>query len=609
MGRSSALKRSAGCIFLIVSAGLAIAGPDTSEFHLPQAPSPLEGGFDLHSDEGLSNLAAAAETLVQIAEAQKRELAVRREQALAGVPLTEASLSQLRAFFRDPEDAVTRRDRRGLKEIQRLARAALETRDDQQRGRFINLIREVASAVENNQRRPVPSQIDFFEFPIKLCGHLRNPLGRGRAAATNLAVDADADADLSKVDPRPSTFWQRPKEIGDQNLYAGFGRSELPRLDDPIWAYEGPKTGFGSNPGFEVTAGGQKMKVKFGEVTSEPFTARIFHALGYHVDPTDHAEHLKIRYDRRLLREFHLRKEIKTRFTIFGVLPAYTMSLQRRFDPFDFIAWAVMKDGTRVSGRELKLRLFNKSGLRHPEDFPDNYRPEVESQIDHLVTVAANAQIEDDDVKSIGPWDFGQLGHEQLRELRGVGLLAAWLGWFDSRFENTRLKLVEAGGQKRLRHYFDDVGGGLGRGTGLFSPRGELPDEFGWTFTRVAKSASGGRGFRIVGFKPIDNTPAFSQMTIDDARWMARLIAQLREEQIVEALAASGFDSSQVKLYTEKLLSRRDRMIQDLDLSDEIALLRPNGADPALSGNRAVAKPIKESRHEARGIGVDSRRD
>ena len=73
---------------MIVSAGLAIAGPDTWELHLPYATPALERGFDLHFNEGLSDLAAAAETLVQIAEAQKRELAARREQALAGAPLT-----------------------------------------------------------------------------------------------------------------------------------------------------------------------------------------------------------------------------------------------------------------------------------------------------------------------------------------------------------------------------------------------------------------------------------------------------------------------------------------------------------------------------------------
>jgi hypothetical protein len=81
--------------------------------------------------------------------------------------------------------------------------------------------------------------------------------------------------------------------------------------------------------------------------------------------------------------------------------------------------------------------------------------------------------------------------------------------------------------------------------------------------------------FRIRGFQPIDDTASFAQMTMDDARWMARLIAQLTEKQIVDALTASGFSTADVRIYTDKLISRRDRMISDLELSNEIAPLRP----------------------------------
>jgi hypothetical protein len=186
-------------------------------------------------------------------------------------------------------------------------------------------------------------------------------------------------------------------------------------------------------------------------------------------------------------------------------------------------------------------------------------------------------------------------------------LLAAWLGWFDSRFENTRLRIVDVDGRRVLRHYFSDLGGGLGRGSGLFSPRGELPDEFGWRFTRAAKAANGQPSFRVVDFKPIDATSAFEAMTLDDARWMARLIGQLTEEQIVQALVASGFNSAHVKLYTEKLISRRDRMIRDLGLTDEIALLRPNGVNRTFSRDPTRAGPVQEAK---RGVWeIDLRRD
>jgi hypothetical protein len=80
-----------------------------------------------------------------------------------------------------------------------------------------------------------------------------------------------------------------------------------------------------------------------------------------------------------------------------------------------------------------------------------------------------------------------------------------------------------------------------------------------------------------VSYQPVFSNDAFRDMTVDDARWMARLIAQLTETQIQQALIAAGYTSAEVRLYTEKLVSRRDRMIEDLGLAKEIPLLRPHG--------------------------------
>ena len=56
--------------------------------------------------------------------------------------------------------------------------------------------------------------------------------------------------------------------------------------------------------------------------------------------------------------------------------------------------------------------------------------------------------------------------------------------------------------------------------------------------------------FRIVSYQPIFGNDAFHDMTVDDARWMARLIAQLTEGQMQQALIAAGYTSAEVRLYT-----------------------------------------------------------
>jgi hypothetical protein len=136
---------------------------------------------------------------------------------------------------------------------------------------------------------------------------------------------------------------------------------------------------------------------------------------------------------------------------------------------------------------------------------------------------------------------------------------------------------ISPGWPLQLQHFFSDLGGGMGSGTGLFSPRGENPNDFAWTFTSAEIVRGPGRmttPFRIEHFKPTVPTEAFAQMTADDARWMARLIGQLTENQLRAALIASGYDNAEARVYLKKLISRRDQLIRDLKLQDEIPLLR-----------------------------------
>jgi hypothetical protein len=158
--------------------------------------------------------------------------------------------------------------------------------------------------------------------------------------------------------------------------------------------------------------------------------------------------------------------------------------------------------------------------------------------------------------------------------------LFAWTNCFDVRWDNNRLKRDRDG----IQHVISDLGNGLGRADNYKVNAQGLVNDFPWTFTEAPVVDDHGRErkrFRVVSYQPVFGNHAFADMTVDDARWMARLIAQLTESQIQEALIAAGYTSAEVRLYTEKLVSRRDRMIQDLGLANEIPLLRPRGVERA----------------------------
>ncbi len=564
----------------------------SSSYRLRLAPAEPE--FDLSTKAGLRQFVGAVQILIARSEVQEVNLQAAREALRKARPLGELNYTEIKRFYSEPEGTVTRKERRGLKELKKLGHRALDARDAVEKTPLCEQMLEVGAAVQNNRRSPVLPFIDAFQLPFLYWDYNHNAIACGSSLASNL--EQNTSLDPSQIDPKPSSFWSPVEAIDTQDLYHGFNQTEFPAIEDKVWRYEAPKTSFGSCPGFDAASGDARIKIKFGETMSEPFTARIFAALGYNVEPTYYAPELKIRYDRRLFREFNLRKPIRTQIRFFAFIPAYTVDVQRHFDPFQFIAAAALKDGTRWSGAELKRRLFYHSQIQHPEKLPGNFNPEVEGQIDYLTTSPANVQFRDEAIQSIGPWDFNTLDHGERRELRGAGLLGAWLGWFDSRFENTRLKLVKTDGTTELKHFFTDLGGGLGKATGLLSRKGEAPNLLTWSFTKAPEFHGKGRlarPFRIVHYQPIEETKPFAEMTLDDARWMARQIAQFTEKQIVAALVASGFDSAQVKMFAEKLISRRDDMIRDLGLSGEIAPLRPQGANTKLNYDPAIDGPVK----------------
>jgi hypothetical protein len=540
--------------------------------------------FDLASNEGIARFAARAEEILAHHRSQKEAFDEFRRARLDQTPWIDLPQDDLLKLRDEQSGGLAKKDVRGLTEIIQRARFIRAEQSEVRKNQIRAEIIEIASAIANNHRSPTPAYIGLLDLPIRLLSALHHPVAKGRMPASNL--DVTGCQDLSRADPQSSSYWKRRESIASADLFIGFDREQLPQFNDRIWSYAGPKRA-GGNPGCDLISGKERIKMKFGETRSEPFTSRVFHALGYSVDPTDYTPEVMIQYDRRFLREFNFRGGMKMKVGLLFV-PVHTFNFQKAHDPFDFIDRAVLKSGRIISSSELKKRLFFRPTRKHPEWYPENFNTDMESEIDYVITAQANVQDERHPA-TIGAWGFGGLGRENLRELRGAGVLAAWLGWWDSRFENTRLRLAKTENGPELQHFFSDLGGGMGRSGGTFRHSGEKPSDFDWSFTRSSRLRGNGKEqwqFAIVGYEPVENTPAFENITIDDARWMARLIGQLSEQQIVAALTACGFPSAEVRIYTEKLLSRRDQLIRDVQLTDEIPLLRPNGVDHHVAQKR-----------------------
>lgn len=493
-------------------------------------------------------------------------------------------------------------------------------------------IAEIGDSLDLDTRPPVPKRLDVIQVPFYYWNIVHSPVGIGKDRAVNLARVPAPGSDASLVDPLPSTFWSRPKDIASIDLYEEFG--PILKLGSEPCTYDEPKVSYGTTPGFSMKCGEREIKVKFGAIKfgapenserdSEAAATRLFGAVGFHVEPNDHAPEVRVRYDRRLILEFNSRKDMTLTITAFGFIPVYRVKVQSDEDPFQYIRSARMKSGEELSSEALANKLIRadvlgrsvRAAKKNPKGTQaGHYRDDAavfERGIDHLVLMEANIQLRASGGQNIGPWGWDRLGHARRRELRGAALLAAWINYFDARWDNNRLKFLnddrtrDAGlgddraGDDRARttHFISDLGGAFGRADGVGADQGNRVNDFPWTFTEGPVKYRGRetKPFRIVGYKPIFQNAAFREMTLDDARWMARLIGQLTENQIELSLIANGFTSAEVKLFTEKLISRRDAMIKDLGLAGEIAPLRPLGSRRWFDYDPRKEGPVRATR-------------
>lgn len=537
---------------------------------------------------------------------------------------TRSGLSSLRKMTElkirktNPND---RKDLMVLEELIGVIDVALdENRPKEERQEALLMVAEIADTQKNEERLPLPRQVDIpFTIAFVAIDYLNNPFGKGENGQANNLVQND-EKDKSKVDPMESTFWKNPGNIASKEVYYGFGRSALRDFSKPC-DYKGPKDSLGAHAGFVVDCNKDEVKVKFGEESSEPFGSRIFDLLGFNVEPTDFADDIQVNYNRSYFQEFNLRKA-PVMTVSFAAIPVYNFDLFKTFNPMIYIKRLKLKDGTSIEAENIPTFLLKKYDPKTLDFANSNFNLENEAKVAQFIFRPANIQTKNKKLKSIGAWDFNRLEKNKRRELRGMGILGAWLNWYDARWDNTRLKIRETETGRELVHFINDTGSVLGEaGTLLNSESGEV-NRFPWTFTEIYQTWERVRpdrelpkklvtNLRFVDFKmAYDDTDPFRDMTIEDARWMARRIAQITEKQLIDALVASGFSSAETKLFLEKLINRRDKMIRDLGLKREFSYLRTKavrqnfnydpGKDGVMSGgpNNQFSAPIRDQKIE-----------
>jgi len=218
---------------------------------------------------------------------------------------------------------------------------------------------------------------------------------------------------------------------------------------------------------------------------------------------------------------------------------------------------------------------------------------------------------------TLGPFTYSGLrkddpndvvAHEDRRDLRGARLVAAWLGHYDSREQNSMDTWMALDPKKaesapgHVRHWYIDLGDCFGSqweddrfsrrltraytvdleqiGTDFITFGGiERP----WESVKRHKTFNyfSAENFDPEEFRGVYPNPAFKRMVERDGAWAARKIARFRDEHVAAAVRVGKYtDPEDTDWLVRTLIVRRDiilrRFLKNLSPIGELAVA-PNG--------------------------------
>ena len=186
-------------------------------------------------------------------------------------------------------------------------------------------------------------------------------------------------------------------------------------------------------------------------------------------------------------------------------------------------------------------------------------------------------------IRSDDPNDL--LPHDRRRDLRGLGVLFAWLNHTDAKGDNSLDSVQGTGSDARIVHHLLDFGDSFGSDSDIAKdPRhGQefwLPTSreqanramtFGFVPTSWEKAkyphylpAAGNftaTGFDPLTWKPNYPNPAFLEMTPQDAYWGAKRVMSFSNEDIRAVVEEGEFSSPAVTDYITKVLIARRNLV------------------------------------------------
>jgi hypothetical protein len=157
------------------------------------------------------------------------------------------------------------------------------------------------------------------------------------------------------------------------------------------------------------------------------------------------------------------------------------------------------------------------------------------------------------DYKRLDTWSWTDNPFAGTKELQGLKVLMALLNNWDMKDSNNKIVYVPGGdgGQDELQYIISDLGATFGKTGGFISHSRNEPEKYVKT-----KFIEGVEGNRVKFDYHGKNTSLFDNVTVEQAKWIGDLLAQLSDQQLGDAFRAANFTPEEVTALVSEVRGR-----------------------------------------------------
>ncbi|HEX8000758.1 MAG TPA: hypothetical protein VF528_20420 [Pyrinomonadaceae bacterium] len=161
-------------------------------------------------------------------------------------------------------------------------------------------------------------------------------------------------------------------------------------------------------------------------------------------------------------------------------------------------------------------------------------------------------------VKRLDNWSWANNPFKGTKEFQGMLVLMSLLNNWDLKDDNNRILYVPGtdGGENQLRYIISDLGATVGKTGGFLSRNRNQPESYAKT-----KFIEGVEGNRVKLSYSGKNSGLFSNITIEEAKWIGGLLSRLSDKQISDAFRAANYSDEDVQLLTGAVRAKINQLV------------------------------------------------